>query len=173
VGVVASAFVLLRAKDSAFTGALSGRCSSLPALTVYRIGGVVNFLAEKGLIDPRAVAAGVTGEYPQNRPEGDAGREGAITSVQNALRAMNITANLNAAMSCVVGIQEAMVMLGVDKIMGAGHTTLQNTYGAYKTASTGYDYAGKTGKARDKIKQLKEFIDSQRGSSVDIFINAM
>ena len=167
VGVVAAAFLFLMEKDAGFIGALKTRCSTLPSLTVARIGGVINFMVGQGLIDYGATADQVQGFYPDCRATGQG------KSVTEALDRINLQANLNAAMTCVVGIQNDLVMLGVDKIIGAASSTLKATYGAYKTANTVYDYGSKGKDVKEKLVQLRDFIRAQRGASTDIFINAM
>lgn len=173
LGVLGAAFVLMCEKDGSFTGALSRRCPTLAPLLVYRIGAVVNFLAERGITDQRAVASDVTGIYPNNTPSAGASPDTAVISVRNALQALAIPGNLTAAMNCVVGIQDSIIMLGVDKILGAADTTLQGASGAYKMTRTAQGYANSAGAAKEKLKQLRDFIQAQRGNSPDIFIAMM
>ncbi|WP_174292256.1 hypothetical protein [Sphingomonas bacterium] len=172
-GVVASAFMFLYEKNSSFPGKLSHRLSSLPGLTVCRIGGLLNFMAEKNVTNG-AVCPGINGQYPANHLQGGGSNYSSIISeVQNALQRVTMTANLTAAMQCVVGIQDSFLALGVDKLMGAGDATLRGASSVYRGLSTAKGYGDKGKTAADILKGLRDYIQSERGDPVHVFINVM
>lgn len=172
VGVVGATFLMISREKPNFPALISRRTSMMAPLLVVRIGGMLNFLAENAIIDQRAAATGVTGIYPNCRPVGG-DWEGAVISVRNQLQALMIPVALDATMKCVVGIQNDIFMLGVDKVIGAASQTVKTTFSA---VGTGTKYAGYAQQGFDKGKKLTELhaaIKKYRGDPVDLLISIM
>mgnify|MGYP007060318795 CR=1 FL=1 len=169
VGVVAAAFIVLyQEKGNAFTNGLARKIHGSPGLGLL-IGGVINFLAMRGMLPAQAGVGAVTGEFPNCRPSSGFSTQTAADSVRFSIQQLNMAANLQAAMNCVVGIQNDLLMLGFDKIIGAADGTFQATYGAYKTARGVQDkYNVVDPKAR--LEEFKDALKSNRAAPEDVFI---
>lgn len=169
VGVVASAFILLYGSHGAtFTSGLSRKITAAPAIGL-KIGGILNFLAERGLISAQGGCGAVTGIYPTNRPSAGYSWQTAAEAVRFSIQQLNMSANLNAAMTCVVGIQNDLLMLGFDKVIGAVEGTVKSTYSTVKSGKDAYDKY-QTVNPAERIKQLQAAISSARGAPEEIFL---
>jgi hypothetical protein len=154
--VMAQVFVALQAKHGNFAAQLSVRLRSLPPLTQLRIGGLINFMHDRKVID-RASCASISGDYPDNRMQSGGTNYLAISDeVANALQALQMGNALTAAANAVVGIQESIVMLGVGKVLGK----VGDAWDKWSNGQTAYSL-------------ISDWVKAQYGDPVDVFINAM
>ncbi|MCC5973147.1 MAG: hypothetical protein JJT81_03755 [Rubellimicrobium sp.] len=172
VGVVGATFLLLSQEKSNFHAMFLRRLPILAPLVVLRIGAVLNFLAETGVIEPRGRGSAVTGPYPHCQPlEGD--WEASVLSVREQLQALVIPIAMDAPMKCVVGMQADLVRLGLDKVIGASSQPLR---AGHAPPETGTRYAGLGQRVPDRNKKLLELRTTLRtynGDPVDLFLSIM
>ena len=172
--VVASTFLFLGEQNPGFPKVLSGRLPALPGLTVCRIGGLLNFMADKKIADWDTVAIHVIGDYPNVSMAGGGNNYQAVTpEVQNALQRMTMKANLAAAMSTIVGIGDAVLTAGIGKITGTLDAAGREMNHIYNGVSTYNGYYGHLKQANDALGMLQTFLRKQGGDPVNILINSM
>ena len=132
---------------------ISQRLSSLPPLTQLRIGGLINFMHERKIVD----RAWIEGDYPDNRIAGGGNNYLSVSrDVAVALQAMHIDMAATSAMEAVVGIQESIFMLGIGKVLGKAWEEVDNG----NLAQTAYG-------------MLCAWAGKQYGDPVDIVVGAM
>ena len=155
ITVVGITFLILKDTHNNFLGDLKTECNTAPGLMVARIAAVMDFLALKGLISARQ-SSGVTGKYPFVSPSAGEDWESIRINTQNNLQALNIPKLTKQALEAAIGAQDAMLMLGFDKVIGALTSTATGAYSYAKVAHTTYDTSMKVWDFGTKYTELYE-----------------
>ena len=76
-------------------------------------------------------------------------------------------------MKACESISEAEIKLGVNAVISGVSTTLAGTYKAYNYAHTGYEVGERVEKGAKALEALWGWIQAQKGSIDDIFIQTL
>ena len=172
IGIVSMTFVILSQDHKSFLRSLAKRLDALSPLLCLRIAAVVNHLVERHVIDHYAAVPLVQGTYPNVIAEG--GQYVMMTDhLKRNLERMAVQGGLDEVMKVVVGIPDAALSAGFDKVVGVVTGTAKGAYKAYDTASKYGDYGKKAWDTGKKTYDLRAALKKTRGDPVDVFISIM
>ncbi|MBS8226509.1 hypothetical protein [Vannielia litorea] len=170
--VLITTFCILDQTHKSFKGELATKCGSLNALLVARIGSILDYMAGTLHLYSARQSSGVAGHYPNVKPAAGQAWEDIRINVQNNLRGLMIPEMTKQALEATIGVQDAMLMFGFDKVIGAVTSTGTEAYKYAKVAHTTYDYSNKVWDFGTKYAALYAACKETKRPA-DAFIQAM
>ena len=168
--VAGMTFIILNQQHSNFLGQLQRELKASAPRVSVGVGGIMNYLLERRILDDKAAVSTITGQFPANRCT--ISMDQAKKDTIYRLKVIAIPQNLKLIQECAVGIQESILMLGFDKVIGVAGDTLTASSKYIKLAKTTFDY---TMKSSDYIQKSAAYYESlcKTKEPAKVMINSM